>query len=132
MMGDNDYSPSIIQLTPGSSIPDGGIPGESPSPTSLIDDFRRDDATYSYASTWSTNYTTSNLVGAGRILGNLYSRAGSSLEKRLGRIAYRAGIGSQAQTVAKLQNNFHGTFNTADTNAHEEFCELLLTTANFI
>ena len=34
-------------------------------------------------STWSTNMTGSDLVGPGRILGNLYSRAGRALERRL-------------------------------------------------
>ena len=38
----------------------------------------------STASTWSTNYTTSNLVGAGRGLGLLFSAAGRSVEKNVG------------------------------------------------
>ncbi len=43
-----------------------------------------DDAatTYSYFSTWSSNYTASNLPGPGRILGNLYDWAGSTLWRR--------------------------------------------------
>lgn len=66
-------------------------------PQSLLEEIRRDDTTYSYTSTWSSNFTRSNLVGAGRIRGNLYSRGGLSLEKGLGRLAYRAGIGGYAK-----------------------------------
>ena len=35
----------------------------------------------------------SNLVGPGRVLGNLYSNAGRRLERVLGSAAHRAGLG---------------------------------------
>ncbi|KLO08247.1 hypothetical protein SCHPADRAFT_982380 [Schizopora paradoxa] len=43
-------------------------------------------------STITTNYTTSNLPGPGRNLGNLYSWAGSHLERRLVKRSVRASI----------------------------------------
>lgn len=53
----------------------------------------KDDAsTYSY----STNSTTSNLVGPGRVLGNFCSSAGKRLERTLGDIAQKAGFGPEA------------------------------------
>ncbi|KLO03872.1 hypothetical protein SCHPADRAFT_897482, partial [Schizopora paradoxa] len=59
-----------------------------PLSNSFLDELRNDDATtvYTYFSTVSTNYTMSNLPGPGRLLGNFYSRAGRTLERRLGRI----------------------------------------------
>lgn len=47
-------------------------------------------------STFSTNYTMSNLVGTGRVLGNLYSAAGRRLEKVLGVVAGKIGYGPEA------------------------------------
>lgn len=44
----------------------------------------------------STNSTASNLVGAGRILGSLYSSTGRRLEKSMGNIAHKAGLGPEA------------------------------------
>lgn len=44
----------------------------------------------------STNSTASNLVCAGRILGSLYSSTGRRLEKSMGNIAYKAGLGPEA------------------------------------
>lgn len=62
---------------------------------------RDDDASFS---SHSTSSTTSNLIGAGRILGNFYSFTGKRLEKRLGDIAHRAGFGPEAiyQTIRAL------------------------------
>ncbi|KLO10097.1 hypothetical protein SCHPADRAFT_535649 [Schizopora paradoxa] len=47
-------------------------------------------------STWSTNMTMSNLVGAGRTLGNLYSSAGRRLEKGVLQLLARTGRGPDA------------------------------------
>ncbi|KLO10505.1 hypothetical protein SCHPADRAFT_515012 [Schizopora paradoxa] len=94
--------------------------------SSFVEELRRDDVSYSYASTWSTNYTMSNLEGAGRIIGNLYSRAGSSLEKGLGSLAYRARLGS----YAKLKNHSPlDVFDSEDTKEHEKACKILLNSA---
>ena len=40
----------------------------------------------------STNYTRTNNTGAGRLLGNFYSKAGRQLEKGLGKIAVKMGV----------------------------------------
>ncbi|KLO10514.1 hypothetical protein SCHPADRAFT_906832 [Schizopora paradoxa] len=79
---------------------------------------------YTYHSTWSSDYTMSNLVGAGRVIGKLYSRAGSSFEKGLGRLAYSAGIGS----FAKL-HYIYVFLASVDPNENEKGCELLLACA---
>ena len=50
----------------------------------------------SIVSTFSTNYTMSNLIGAGRTLGLLYSRAGRAFEKSAAFVAEKAGYGPQA------------------------------------
>lgn len=55
------------------------------------DNFLRDNSTivsqYSYSSTWSSNYTMSNLPGPGRLLGKLFSSAGAILERFIGKLA---------------------------------------------
>ncbi|KLO14326.1 hypothetical protein SCHPADRAFT_318909 [Schizopora paradoxa] len=83
---------------------------------------------YTYTSSWSTNYTMSNLVGPGRLLGKLYSRAGSSLERGIGKLAYRAGLGSQAKAESLLQGTSKITslMMSDDADEHERACELLL------
>lgn len=50
----------------------------------------------SFDSTFSTNYTMSDLAGTGRVLGNLYSTAGRRLEKVLGVVAGKIGYGPEA------------------------------------
>lgn len=67
-----------------------------------------DDAsvmTYSYQSTWSTNYTMSNLPGPGRNLGNLLLKAGAALERRLvlWRIINRAALKAEKEAARKAQ-----------------------------
>lgn len=73
-----------------------GIP-VSPELPPWIGDFLRDDTAtiYSYYSTASSNDTAPNLPGPGRHIGNLFSSAGSILERGLGKLAYRTGFGSQ-------------------------------------
>lgn len=44
----------------------------------------------------STNSTVSNLVGTGRVIGNVYNFAGKRLERRLGDVAHRAGFSPEA------------------------------------
>lgn len=65
-----------------------------------------DDASvmsYSYYSTWSSNYTMSNLEGTGRIIGNLYSKAGAALERRLWRIVNRAALKAEKEALEEAK-----------------------------
>ena len=55
-----------------------------------------DVLTITNTSVFSTNYTMSNLPGAGRVLGNFYSFAGRQLEKTIGIVAHKAGLGPAA------------------------------------
>lgn len=55
-----------------------------------------DNASFSTRYSYSTNDTMSNNVGAGRVLGNFYGKAGKRLERVLGGIAHRAGFGPDA------------------------------------
>lgn len=77
---------------------DGNTPNasEDQSVSSWLEDFRRDDTTtvYSYTSPWLSNYTMSNLCCT---ISNLLSSLGSALERRLEKLAYRAGIGNYAE-----------------------------------
>ena len=55
-----------------------------------------------HTSELSTNYTETGLIGTGRTLGILYSYAGRRLERAVGRVAHRAGLGPHA-TFIKMQ-----------------------------
>ncbi|KLO06949.1 hypothetical protein SCHPADRAFT_909921 [Schizopora paradoxa] len=84
---------------------------------------------YSYASTWSTNYTVSNLTGPGRIIGNALSSAGSSLERQLGTMAYRAGLGRYARAETSLQRTGPSSlfiYEDTDEKSRERVCKTLL------
>lgn len=56
----------------------------------------RSDTDSSSASTFSTNYTMSGIVGAGLTVGKLYSLVGRKIENVLGYSAYKAGYGPLA------------------------------------
>lgn len=105
------------------------------SSTSFLDELREDDTTtvYSYFSTVSTNYTISNLPGPGRLLGNLFSRAGSALEKRLGKLINRATLKAYAEAVAVLQElwRIECMFESEDELENEMACEVLLICAKY-
>lgn len=75
-----------------------------PSASSWPEDIEDEDATtvYSYFSTWSSNYTSSNLVGPGRLLGNLYSRAESFLEQQLRKLVNGEELRANAMAVSLL------------------------------
>ena len=82
-------------------------PGKQPSNNSRpLDtqriDVTRDASTGSRSSLFSTNYTMSNNIGTGRVLGNLYSYAGRHLERTVGLLAHRAGLGPNA-TYEKIR-----------------------------
>ena len=55
-----------------------------------------DEGTVASSSFFSSNYTMTNLVGAGRVLGNFYVTVGRYLERILGEAAYSAGFGPDA------------------------------------
>ncbi|KLO10520.1 hypothetical protein SCHPADRAFT_942793 [Schizopora paradoxa] len=99
------------------------FPDDPLAPSSFLDSLLRDDVTFSYTSTLSSNYTMSNIVGAGRVLGNLYSKAGLSLEKGLGTLAVRAGVGDYAKFVS---NAIGEMFESDDQKRHEKACKILL------
>ncbi|KLO05794.1 hypothetical protein SCHPADRAFT_712388 [Schizopora paradoxa] len=101
----------------------------SPLLSSFLDELREGDATtiYSYFSTWSTNYTMSNLPGPGRLLGNLYSKAGVSLEKRLASLVSRAARREYEDAVEMLHSDGAPTMlNSNDRQEQEKACEMLL------
>ena len=58
----------------------------------LSSDEMSDAQSASSSSLYSTNYTMSNLVGPGRVLGNLYSSLGRRLERSIGASAHKAGF----------------------------------------
>ena len=76
---------------------------------------------YSSISTFSTNYTMSNLIGAGRTLGNLYSSAGKKIEHTLNRAAHRAGYGPDA-IYQKLLNLRFKTLVTKHEMGKDQCC----------
>ncbi len=70
----------------------------------------------------------SNLPGAGRILGNLYSRAGASLERNAGRLAYRSGIGKYVKAERELTELWDAVDSRGmpDEELNARLCETLL------
>lgn len=80
---------------------------------------------YSYFSTWSTNFTASNLPGPGRLLGKLYPWAGSTLEQHLG-------IPGARKTYTLTKDVLHGygeirwMMESGDITEIERVCEILL------
>ncbi len=102
----------------------------------LDDNYEQNDSTstytYTYYSTWSSNYTMSNLVGPGRLLGKLFSNAGSSLERRLGKLAYRARLGSHAKAETDLSYyNMSPMLHGEDMILKEKACNILLGHARY-
>ena len=86
-------------------------------------------AEYFCAPTWSSNYTASNLPGPGRILGKIFSSAGSSLERRLETFAYRVGLGRYAKAELSLQNTGRSClfiFEDTDETSRGRICKTLL------
>lgn len=90
----NSNSPAPLELNVHKNEP-----YEPTQTSSWIDEFLADDDStiYTYFSTESSNYTMSNLPGPGRLLGNLFSSAGSTLERSLKKLACRTGLGSFAK-----------------------------------
>ena len=102
----------------GASVAEGayGVPGGPRLPHAFAPATSRDSLDrYSITNTsaLSTNYTMSNLPGAGRVLGNLYSIAGRRLERTVGSFAHRAGIGPNA-TYEKIRELASGEWRGDD------------------
>lgn len=114
-----------------SPIPSSSTQSATTSESSWLEDLQENDSTtiYSYYSTWSSNYTMSNLEGPGRLLGNLYSRAGSILERRLGKLAYRAGSSKIAKADSILLD---GMELSKDRVKMEKACNILMRGARYV
>ncbi|KLO14318.1 hypothetical protein SCHPADRAFT_318363 [Schizopora paradoxa] len=107
-------------------------------PLSLLHGLQQDDydtasaVSYSYYSTWSSNYTMSNLPGPGRLLGIFYSRMGLALEQRMAKRANRMALKENAETRASLLG--HRTIRDLIQSVHPELndraCEFLLVGAS--
>ncbi|KLO14312.1 hypothetical protein SCHPADRAFT_318333 [Schizopora paradoxa] len=118
-----------VQGAPGEMLSAEGTRRMPPMSSLFLKELREDDATtvYTYNSTWSTNYTTSNLPGPGRLLGNLFSRAGSSLEKHFGRVASRRSAKEDKEAVEMIRcSGLYNMFMREDPKDHERACEALL------
>ncbi len=71
--------------------------------------------------------------GPGRLLGNLYSSAGSFLERRLGKLAYRASLRSFAKAETDLENpNLWSMLNEENIKQKEKACNILLDYARHV
>jgi len=92
----------------------------------LKDDARTRD---SYFSEWSSNYTMSNLPCPGRLLGNLYSLAGSALERNLERLVYRVRYRSFVKAEKALRWGRLVLAEEMKKTEREDMCGLFLTYA---
>ena len=81
--------------------------------STIVSDYSDDEST---VSTVSTNFTQSNLPGTGRLLGNLYSKAGKRLEKAIHRLVHIAGYGPESSYV-KLLNLYRDQSEITDAEA---------------
>lgn len=105
-----------------------------------------DDAsvvTYSYNSTWSSNYTMSNLPGTGRLIGSLYLKVGLALERRLWRLLNLAALKAQAEILEEMRraevevmdmirDGIWGMIKSKDENGNGNACEVLLLCARYV
>ncbi|KLO11017.1 hypothetical protein SCHPADRAFT_942415 [Schizopora paradoxa] len=131
----NEENPPSSQQPAHTDTPILDIPSDVSSvSSSFLDEDQGGDtrtvSSYTYYSTWSSNFTRSNLEGPGRLLGNLYSRAGRVLEKNYYRLKNREVIKAYEDTVAVLRSGgIHGMIGSDDQQEHEKACEILLTCA---
>lgn len=122
------------------------VPESSQQYPSILEELERDDfvidddstVIYSYYSTVSTNYTMSNLEGPGRILGNLYSKAGYVLERRLAQRAqqraHRSAVEaySRALSLLRERGTIGSMIRSTDRTENEKACEALLICAQYV
>ena len=77
----------------------------------LFDDDVNEDVistTTKLTSYYSTNYTESNLPGAGRVLGQVYSLVGRQIERTVGVVAHRVGFRAKSDRIyQKIQELYH-------------------------
>lgn len=152
-MSNNDPNPSSLDTEP-THERTSRASGPSNIPftfSSWEDELRRDESdtvaaddasvmTYSYYSTWSSNYTMSNLEGTGRIIGNLYSKAGAALERRLWRLANRAALKAAAEVVEEARRAETGAAAIVrsgivlgeDLSENEKTCDAILIYAQYV
>lgn len=130
-------------LTPVTELTDGTFSIDCPFSTSFFDGSQEDDTTtiYSYFSALSTNYTASNLPGPGCLLGNLYSKAGSALERGLGRLVYRRYLKENteeltaymvAMAMLKDTGKIYAMLESEDPRENERACEILMIYAQYV
>ncbi len=75
----------------------------------------------------------SNLPGPGRLLGNLYSSAGSSLERGLGKLAYHASLRNLAKAETDLAHqNLSSMLKGEDMKQKEKAYSMLLGYARYV
>ena len=73
----------------------------------------------------STTETASNRTGAGRALGNLYSRGGRSLEAAIGRVAHKLGFGPSAVALrVKKKIMSHGLDSCTEQDEKSDFQQI--------
>ncbi|KLO14308.1 hypothetical protein SCHPADRAFT_939611 [Schizopora paradoxa] len=104
------------------------IPGITRISSSFLDELWEDNSTNVYTSSWSSNYTMSNLPGPGRNLGNFYSWVGASLERRLTKRAEQAAVKKYGNVASVLKSDWgiYDKFMSDDVKEHEKACEIVL------
>ncbi len=136
MSGDGSNSPALSSSSSNTPVTLEGtsdgidlLNSKSPQPaSSWLDDILRNDSTtvYTYHSTWSSNYTMSNIAGPGRLLGNLLSSTGLTLERRVGKLAYRAGLGAFSKAEEDLlKHRLKDMLVSEETVQQDKACSIL-------
>lgn len=78
----------------------GSLPSTLLAPSAFVEG--DNELNYVFSSTPPLNYTKSGQRGPGRTLDDFFSRAGSALEQRLGKLAYDSGVGPYAKAERYL------------------------------
>ena len=125
-MNSNSKATACVDSLPDNTLPSSNFLGELE-----VDDT---GTLYSYYSTWSTNYTMSNLPGPGRNLGNLLSWAGLTLEAQLARLINRGTERYYEDAVNKLLDKewYPYVFQRDNRKEHDRACDMLLLCAKYV